>query len=152
MRSTLLIATLITSAMFAPAAAAQPSAPKLYVEPSTVEPGGHVTVAVSNCVIVFDFVKSPGFEGGEIKFYPGGGTSPYGHGLVVKTPGKYTAETFCKNIGNVVTADFTVAEKPTTTTPPPPSTPKPTTTTTKPPRQQVIKPRGAPETGDGTLN
>jgi hypothetical protein len=110
MRYTLLIATLVTSVMFAPAAAAQLPAPTLYVEPSTVEPGGHLTVAVSNCMAIWGGVRSPGFEGGEIRFYPGGGDSPYGAGLAVKTPGKYTAETACKNIPGTLTVDFTVEE------------------------------------------
>jgi hypothetical protein len=149
------MAALVTSLALAPTASAQ-SKPTLYVGPSPAQPGGTVTAAVSDCIAVFGVVKSPGFEGGEIKI--SGGTNPYGSGHVVKKPGKYTAEVYCR-VGGTLTVDFTVAEKPTTTpTPPPPvttspPTKKPAPTTTKPaPPQVKVKPRGAPETGDGTLS
>lgn len=131
------------SVLLAPAASATDGT--LSVSPSTVEPGGAVTVVVRNCQTMVFTVDSPGFERGSI-LLTGTQEKQSGSGKATKKPGTYEARYACKQGQNLVTK-FTVAAKTPTATPPAPTTTKP-----KAKPQVAKKPKGGVETGGGMLS
>jgi hypothetical protein len=119
------------STAFAPAASALQYG--MTLSPDKVKPGGTISVTIK-CPYNYltGRVRSDGFAALITLEQHGQGTF-YGQGKVVEKPGRYEVSYYCKG-ASPLTAQFTVLDgKP---------VPKP---------KVPVKPKGAPQTGEGTV-
>ncbi|OXM72372.1 MULTISPECIES: hypothetical protein [Amycolatopsis] len=142
-----------------PAAGATAPPPKLSVSPSSVS-AGEVLEFTAVCAGNASTVTSPGLAAPVTMTRTLDGYA--GTGKAAAKPGSHAATFTCSGSGGpagngTATVTFTITgPTPTTTTKPRPDTPTatrtpaPSKTTPKAPQVKVL-PKGAPETGDGTL-
>jgi hypothetical protein len=141
MRTRLLAGTAIAvvtaaSIAFAPAASALQYG--MTLSPDKVKPGGTISVTINCPFYTYAYVTSEGFEE-PIYVKSQGQGMLVGSGKVGKTPGQFMVKFYCSRSG-LRSAQFTVLDgKP---------APKPIP---KPKPKVPVKPKGAPQTGEGTV-